>query len=642
MPTHIAILEGLNIKGVWVAPTPHLIVGDVKRWAKKAHVESIRIPGYWMEPEGSNRETGEAPRPGERVVYHLHGGGYTHHTAHPTGATANIPRGIMQHSDSVLRAFNLEYRLSKGPPSTNPFPTALLDAIAGYNYLVNHVKFKPEDIIVEGDSAGGNLAIALVRYLLENQSQTESPEVTIPPPPGELILCSPWADIGDSDVKPGSSIYTNRSVDYLDMVKPSVRTNKLKFLGPFEFAGANSNRYISPGSTASTMEPVSFKGFPRTFITAGDAEVLVDQIRTLRERMVADMASKDDEKVAELLKEYQRRNITNKHTVSHLLLAEHGIEMSGSTIVRRRRELGLKGSGRTTREMSENEKRQLLMDQLAKDPGRTRGPRTIKEAIAHETSVHLTREWITQEMRRIDPVGFAIRNPHNRRVDVEEALPQGPHFAWTGYGALTPSSGMPMQGTTVDRKEASLTYALTHALREALTSEPAGEEPTVDRFLRRIDNIRAERGTAHLQFDWGDSMLATWEEGKAFYNPADPRQYELAQWLWSTLIQKELDNSRYTYNNHKSRKDNAKSRPTGITPSIALALYVQHGGENCLQNVDTEIIGHLMDDVGGDDVVRFVTKAYERRAMVVFEALGVREVKVTNVWDVFSQMLPLI
>lgn len=293
MPTHLALVEGLNIKGLWITPTPHLIVGEVKRWATETGVECIRIPGYWLEKEGSNREVGEAPRPGEKVVYHLHGGGYANNSALPTDPTANIPRGIMQHTPSVLRAFSIDYRLSAGPPlheKANPFPAALLDAIAGYNYLVNVVKFKPEDIIVEGDSAGGNLALALVRYLVENQSQTESPDVTIPPPPSDMILCSPWCDIGDSDVKPRSYIFTNHPYDFISLHEtPKTYPSKVNFLGPLGFEHANSNRYISPASTAQTMAPVSFKGFPRTFIIGGGAEILLEQIHVLRDKMVAEL-----------------------------------------------------------------------------------------------------------------------------------------------------------------------------------------------------------------------------------------------------------------------------------------------------------------------------------------------------------------
>jgi len=52
---------------------------------------------------------------------------------------------------------------------------------------------------------------------------------------------------------------------------------------------AESKRYISPSCLLPSMETVSFKGFPRTFIHSGGAETLLDQIRTLRDRMVHDM-----------------------------------------------------------------------------------------------------------------------------------------------------------------------------------------------------------------------------------------------------------------------------------------------------------------------------------------------------------------
>ena len=49
--------------------------------------------------------------------------------------------------------------------------------------------------------------------------------------------------------------------------------------------------YISPA--CNELTDVSFKGFPRTFITAGDAEMLLDQIRVLYKRMSADLGEKD-------------------------------------------------------------------------------------------------------------------------------------------------------------------------------------------------------------------------------------------------------------------------------------------------------------------------------------------------------------
>lgn len=90
--------------------------------------------------------------PGEKVVYALHGGGYTALSAHPSDPTAAIARGLLQHVDSVHRVFSCEYRLSSGDglDAQNPFPAALLDALAGYVYLVKTVGLDPLDIIVEG------------------------------------------------------------------------------------------------------------------------------------------------------------------------------------------------------------------------------------------------------------------------------------------------------------------------------------------------------------------------------------------------------------------------------------------------------------------------------------------------------------
>lgn len=64
---------------------------------------------------------------------------------------------------------------------------------------------------------------------------------------------------------------------------------------------------------------------------------------------------------------------------------------SESTIVRRRKQYGLLGSGATTRAMPLPEKRQLVLDELAKDPTSRRGPKTVGEGIVLNTGVHLTR-----------------------------------------------------------------------------------------------------------------------------------------------------------------------------------------------------------------------------------------------------------
>ena len=169
----------------------------------------------------------------------------------------------------------------------NPFPAALLDIIAGYDHLVNVLGFAPENVIVEGDSAGGNLAIALVRYLVENQ---DHPDAKIPGVPGTLILCSPWVDLAPATTTPWSAVQYNIPSDFVSVANRGTDSLVATYCGPLGASAAITNRYLSP-ATFSSSQNVSFKGFPRTFILAGGAEVLLDSIRLLRQGMTRDIGA---------------------------------------------------------------------------------------------------------------------------------------------------------------------------------------------------------------------------------------------------------------------------------------------------------------------------------------------------------------
>lgn len=296
-PNHTAIAQGANMNGVWVPPANHLVTGKLIGWAAVAQVTSVRVPGYWIHARGSALSVGAAPQPGEKVVYQLHGGAYVRLSAYPRDPTANISKGYVAHLTGVQRVFSVEYRLASAPPyaTEHPFPTQLLDALAGYAYLVG-LGFAPADIVVSGDSAGANLVLALTRYLVE---YADAPGVELPAPPGALILLSPWADIGSTTetLKATGSVSTNLRSDYI-RGDDSTAWAKAAFTGPHGISAADTNEYISPASLYPGLE-VDFGGFPRTFIVAGGAEVLYDSIVTLRERMAAGLGEGDGVRDAE-------------------------------------------------------------------------------------------------------------------------------------------------------------------------------------------------------------------------------------------------------------------------------------------------------------------------------------------------------
>jgi len=289
MPNHLDITGGVGVNGVWVEPAPKLITGVLKIWMTATSVSPIQIPGYWMHKRESTTKVGAPPKLGEKIVYFMHGGAYVRLSAHPKDVTATIARGFLEHVGSVHRTFSIEYRLSSTTPNpvANPFPAALLDALAGYNYLVNIIGFSPSDILFAGDSAGGNLAYALTRYLVEYKDNAN-----IPAPPSALILLSPWSDLGVSHDTPGSSSFKFVNSDYINILQERIFYVKDAFLGPFGMGAASHNRYISPASLHPSMS-IDFKGFPKTFIVAGGAEVLLDQIRTLNKKMLKDLGEEN-------------------------------------------------------------------------------------------------------------------------------------------------------------------------------------------------------------------------------------------------------------------------------------------------------------------------------------------------------------
>jgi len=260
------------VKSVWLEPN-----------------QLARIPGYWIDKEGHDTPVGTKPAQDEKIVLFLHGGGFISESAHPHNKMAQIPRSILSQCASAKRALAVEYRLCDlSPVYTNPFPTALLDAISGYHYLIETVGVSPSNVILVGDSAGGNLALALARYIVENTAELSRNmgNMSSTPPDYAMILLSPWCDLGTSHETPGSATI-DYSYDFLADLRTGIfAAARRAYCDSLGFSAANTNRYLSPAS----LDAVAlFDDFPRTFIELGDAERFVDMCRTLRDKMVVDM-----------------------------------------------------------------------------------------------------------------------------------------------------------------------------------------------------------------------------------------------------------------------------------------------------------------------------------------------------------------
>ncbi|KAF9554879.1 hypothetical protein CPC08DRAFT_643686 [Agrocybe pediades] len=104
-----------------------------------------------------------------------------------------------------------------------------------------------------------------------------------------------------------------------------------------------------------------------------------------------DRPPRDDPHVANILRGYHAKGITDNRIISKMLLEEHKITLSEGSVHRRRKLHGLHASRTTMKQLDEETKRELILEQLRKDPTGKVGPRVIKIRIFQDRGIHLTR-----------------------------------------------------------------------------------------------------------------------------------------------------------------------------------------------------------------------------------------------------------
>lgn len=125
-------------------------------------VDAGGVPAEWLVPtRGAS----------DGVLLYIHGGAWTigWNLAH---------RWLVGHLARATgrRALAIDYRLAP----EHPFPAALEDCLAAYRWLLRQGT-RPEDIIVAGDSAGGNLTLTLMLALRDNGEPLPAAGVCLSP-----------------------------------------------------------------------------------------------------------------------------------------------------------------------------------------------------------------------------------------------------------------------------------------------------------------------------------------------------------------------------------------------------------------------------------------------------------------------------
>ena len=212
---------------------------------KEVDIRELEIDGIHGEWISVNRAHMK-----KYIILYCHGGGYS------TGSSIYARTLTTKFATSTsMDVLCFDYRLAP----EHPYPAATEDAMKIWNDLML-LGYGARDIIVAGDSAGGNLALSLVLKLKQEGRLL----------PRGVILMSPWTDLTAS----GKSHVTRAEID------PVLNADYLKEMTLNYAEGKDlKNPLISPLFG-------DFTGFPPTYIQVGDNEMLLNDATMLHKRMV--------------------------------------------------------------------------------------------------------------------------------------------------------------------------------------------------------------------------------------------------------------------------------------------------------------------------------------------------------------------
>jgi acetyl esterase/lipase len=259
---------------------------------RAAATEESRLPAI-SEKEKYDKMMKEVTTP--TTVLYFHGGAY-----YLMDPASHRPTCKKLAKLTGGRCYSVRYRLAP----QNPFPAAVMDALLSYLTLLYppadayHTAVKPEHIIFAGDSAGGNLALALLQTILElnRQSPAEplswhSQTIRYPIPlPAGLALNSPWLDMTHSM----PSCTANAVFDYLPSFSAGHELPQQPVCEAWPANPPRKTLYVSDALIAHPLSTLlmakSWKGSPPVYICTG-WELLADEDRYLATKLFKDNVS---------------------------------------------------------------------------------------------------------------------------------------------------------------------------------------------------------------------------------------------------------------------------------------------------------------------------------------------------------------
>ncbi len=194
------------------------------------------VSGLWAQTAQANKQG---------IILYFHGGAYV-------GGAPDTHRAMLARLSGLtgLAAVLPAYRLAP----EHPFPAATEDALTAYCALLAR-GYRPETIVLGGDSAGGGLMLVLLHLICARDL----------PMPGAAFAFSPWTDL----MLTGASIRRNARAD------PLLPAERIRDLRDMYLAGAD------PADPLASPLFGTFAHAPAILIKVGDNEILLDDSKRM-------------------------------------------------------------------------------------------------------------------------------------------------------------------------------------------------------------------------------------------------------------------------------------------------------------------------------------------------------------------------
>ena len=226
------------------------------------------FPTYSVDLAEGGRGHWFGPASAHKVMVYFHGGGYglPGSPAHFNWAVDLIK--ALQNQGYSISLVLLSYTLAPGAT----YPTQLKQACSLVRYLLDEEHKKPSDLLIAGDSAGGNLALAVLSHLLHPHPSIEP--IRLSEPLGATILISPWVKF-DTNARSFSQNALK------DVVSPAALHRWAANFLDSAPSDPYSQPVLGPSDWFETLPDV----VQSIYVYGGRQEVLIDSIEQMAETL---------------------------------------------------------------------------------------------------------------------------------------------------------------------------------------------------------------------------------------------------------------------------------------------------------------------------------------------------------------------